>query len=328
MTPMNEVVLQIDDLVLRARVGRSSFQPVTQAVVSVRAGEVVGLVGESGSGKTLTALAALALLPDNVGVAGGTVAVAGQDLAGLDEVGLSALRGGTAAMVFQDSLSALNPTMTIGSQVAEAAMLHGGAGRAGAREQALDALDQVGFPQPRERFRAYPHELSGGQRQRVAIAMAIAGRPRLLVADEPTSALDVTIQAQILDLLTRLAHDLRLGVLLITHDLGVVATAADRLVVMYGGRTMESGDTAGLFARPLLPYTGALLRSAPSLLRPAEELRGMTGAPPDPRRPLPGCPYAPRCEHAQDDCSVAPPPLVPTGDDRQLACYHPLGHRG
>ena len=323
---VSEAVLEIVDLALTASVRRTTFEPVTQATVRVHAAEVVGLVGESGSGKTLTALASLALLPDNVRVGRGSVTVAGQDLAGLDDTGLAALRGGTAAIVFQDSLGSLNPTMTIGRQVTETVTLHGGVGRAAAEEQALEALDQVGLPQPRARFGAYPHQLSGGQRQRVAIAMAIAGRPRLLVADEPTSALDVTIQAQILELLSRLARDLRMGVLLITHDLGVVAAVADRVSVMYGGRTAEAGGTSALFTGPLHPYTEALARSAPTLSRKLDGQRGIPGLPPDPRHPQPGCPFAPRCSYATETCRAAPPPLELVAAGREVACYHPLTH--
>jgi len=319
-----QVVLEIADLALAATVRRSTFEPVAQADLTVRAGQVVGLVGESGSGKTLTALAALALLPSNVQVVRGSVTVAGHDLADLGETELAGLRGGTAAIVFQDSLGSLNPTMTIGQQVSEMVRLHGDVGRAGARDRALEALDQVGFPQPRARYGAYPHQLSGGQRQRAAIAMAIAGRPKLLVADEPTSALDVTIQAQILELLSRLARELGMGVLLITHDLGVVAAVADRVSVMYGGRTMEVGDTTAVFGAPDHPYTQALMGSAATLTRATGELRGIAGLPPDPRAPEPGCPFGPRCARATDICRMVPPALLPGWTGRLVACYHPV----
>ncbi len=321
---MAQVVLEIVDLALRATVRRTGFEPVAKADLSVCAGEVVGLVGESGSGKTLTALAALALLPQNVHLVRGSVTVAGHDLADLDEPALANLRGGTAAIVFQDSLGSLNPTMTIGQQVSEMVRLHADVRRPVARDRALESLGQVGFPQPRARYDSYPHQLSGGQRQRAAIAMAIAGRPRLLVADEPTSALDVTVQAQVLQLLSQLARDLGMGVLLITHDLGVVAAVADRVNVMYGGRTMEAGATTAVFDEPAHRYTDALVRSAPTLSRTGDAQGGIPGLPPDPRAPEPGCPFAPRCGHASDTCRDSPPPLEPSPEGRLVACYHPV----
>ena len=325
---MSDVVLEIDDLVLTASLRRTTFTPVTDARLRVGAGEVVGLVGESGSGKSLTALAALALLPDNVSQTSGTVRVVGLDVADLDQSGLSQMRGGEAAIVFQDSLSSLNPTMTIGRQVEETVRLHRGLSRSEARPIALEALEHVGFPQPVERYGSYPHELSGGLRQRVAIAMAIAARPKLLIADEPTTALDVTIQAQILQLLARLAKELDMGVLLITHDLGVIAAVTDRVVVMYAGRTVESCTTLEAFESPRHPYTAALVDSAPRINGPADAvLNGIPGSLPDPRNPEPGCPYAPRCQRVLDRCTKTAP-LLEEAAGRMLACYNPVGTDG
>ena len=322
---MPDLVLDVADLALAATVRRATFAPVTDAQVSVRAGEVVGLVGESGSGKSLTALTVLSLLPDQVSRTAGSVKVEDQEVAELDERGLARLRGAVAAIVFQDSLSSLNPTMTIGRQVEETVRVHRDCDRATARAAAIEALELVGFPQPHERYDSYPHQLSGGLRQRVAIAMAIALRPRLLIADEPTTALDVTIQAQILELLQRLARELDMGVLLITHDLGVIASVTDRVTVMYAGRTVESCTTLEAFASPQHPYTQALVLSAPTLTGPADVvLQGIPGVLPDPRRPEPGCPYAPRCTRALDRCVTEIPVLVRT-DERSVACFNPVG---
>lgn len=324
---MSEVstVLSIRGLTLEATIRRGTAMPVSDAHVTVRSGEIVGLVGESGSGKTLTALAALSLLPSNVHRSAGEIEVAGRDITRLDEHELADLRGSAAAMVFQDSLGSLNPTMTIGKQVAEAVRIHQKLGRSEADKLALSALDQVGFPQAKDRFDSYPHQLSGGLRQRVAIAMAIANRPALLIADEPTTALDVTVQAQILELLRSLVDELGMGVLLITHDLGVIATTADRVNVMYGGRTVEESSVLDTFTSAHHPYTEALVASAPTLSDDSDVvLQGIQGSPPDPRNPEPGCPFAPRCSYVTEICTTSPPPLIVDGG-RGLACYNPVG---
>ncbi|MGI9116606.1 MAG: ABC transporter ATP-binding protein [Gaiellales bacterium] len=320
-----DTVLAIEGLALEARIRRSIARPVADAHVHVRAGEIVGLVGESGSGKTLTALAALRLLPDNVTIAEGRVEVGGQDVRALDEAGLARVRGAVAGMVFQDPIGSLNPSLTIGRQVAEAVRIHGGVDRAAADARAIEALGLVGFPRARERFDAYPHQLSGGLRQRVMIAMAIANEPRLVIADEPTTALDVTVQAQILELLQGLVGELGVGVLLITHDLGVVASAADRVTVMYGGRTVEQCAVDEAFADMRHPYTEALVASAPTLSGSEETvLRGIPGAPPDPTHPEPGCPFAPRCTRVLPACAAEPPALAAIGEGRALACINPV----
>ena len=320
-----DTVLAIEGLALEARIRRTIARPVADAHVEVRAGEIVGLVGESGSGKTLTALSALRLLPDNIEIAAGRVEVGGQDVRALDEAGLAALRGSVAGMVFQDPIGSLNPSLTIGRQVAEVVRIHQHADRAAADARAVEALGLVGFPHARERFDAYPHQLSGGLRQRVMIAMAIANEPRLVIADEPTTALDVTVQAQILELLQSLVAELGIGVLLITHDLGVIANAADRVTVMYGGRTVEQCSTLEAFRDMRHPYTEALVASAPTLVGSEDTvLRGIPGAPPDPTRPEPGCPFAPRCLRALAGCVDAPPAFTTIGDGRALACINPV----
>ncbi|MEI6689537.1 MAG: ABC transporter ATP-binding protein [Thermoleophilia bacterium] len=320
-----DTVLAIEGLALDARIRRAIARPVAEAHVEVRAGEIVGLVGESGSGKTLTALSALRLLPDNIEIAAGRIEVGGQDVRALDDAGLAALRGSVAGMVFQDPIGSLNPSMTIGRQVAEGVRIHQGVDRAAAAARAVEALGLVGFPHARERFDAYPHQLSGGLRQRVMIAMAIANEPRLVIADEPTTALDVTVQAQILELLQSLVAELGIGVLLITHDLGVIANAADRVTVMYGGRTVEQCSTLHAFGDMRHPYTEALVASAPTLEgSEATVLRGIPGAPPDPTRPEPGCPFAPRCTRVTAECTVVPPAYEEIGEGRSLACIHPV----
>ncbi len=319
-------VLSIRGLALEASLRHGTASPVADANITVRAGEIVGLVGESGSGKTLTALATLSLLPPNIVRTTGRIEVVGRDINAMNEHELAGLRGTAASMVFQDSLSSLNPTMTIGKQVAEAVTIHQKLDRGKAERLAKDALGQVGFPAVKQRFDSYPHQLSGGLRQRVAIAMAIVNRPALLIADEPTTALDVTVQAQILELLRSLVDELAMGVLLITHDLGVIATTADRVNVMYGGRTVEDCSVTDAFDAMRHPYTQALVASAPTLSDSAEVvLRGIAGSPPDPTKPEPGCPFAPRCSQPIDICVTAPPPIV-INEDRSLACYNPVGH--
>jgi oligopeptide/dipeptide ABC transporter ATP-binding protein len=242
----------------------------------------------------------------------------------LNESELSSVRGGVVGMVFQDSLASLNPTKTVGQQVAEAVRLHDSVTRAQAEAKAVEVLGDVGLPQPRERFRSYPHQLSGGMRQRVAIAMAIACEPQLVIADEPTTALDVTVQAQILTLLRSLVDDRRMALLLITHDLGVVANVADRATVMYGGRTVEDCSVIDAFEAMRHPYTQALVASAPRLSGVDSVSDGIPGAPPNPAQPEPGCPFEPRCSFAQADCVVTPPPFITVDNGHQLACFHPL----
>jgi len=322
--PRSDVVLSIEGLSISADVRGETVWPVTDVHVSVRAGEVVGLVGESGSGKSLTALSVPRLLPENVRITDGLIRVAGKDMSLLTDSELSRVRGGVVGMVFQDSLASLNPTKTIGQQVAEVVRLHDAVSRTQAEAKAVDVLADVGLPQPRERFRSYPHQLSGGMRQRVAIAMAIACEPQLVIADEPTTALDVTVQAQILALLRRLVDDRGMGVLLITHDLGVVANVADRTTVMYGGRTVEDCTVIDAFEAMRHPYTEALVASAPRLSGLDSAGDGIPGAPPNPAHPEPGCPFEPRCSHAQSDCVVAPPPYITADNGQRFACFHPL----
>lgn len=290
--------------------------------LDIRQGEAVGLVGESGCGKSATALALLGLLPRPVGrVIGGRAIFDGMDLMALPEVSMRDIRGQRIAIVFQDPLSSLNPVMPIGRQIAEQLQHHRAVSRQAARKRTIELLSLVGIPEAERRMDEYPHRLSGGMRQRVMIAMALSCEPDLLIADEPTTALDVTIQAQVLELLDRLRSDLGMALLLITHDLGVVAGIADMLAVMYAGRIVESGPTATVLAAPRHPYTRALLASVPRLDHPrGERLRPIEGAPPDLGMPLDGCPFRPRCTHAIPRC-LEEPELQPTNELHAAACW-------
>ena len=282
-------------------------------------GEFLGIVGESGSGKSVTARALMGLIQPPGRIASGSIRFDGEELVGRPDVELERLRGKRLAMIFQEPMSSLNPVFAVGEQIAEAVRRHDRLSRRAAWDRAIEMLDKVGIPGPAERAAAYPHQLSGGMRQRVMIAMALACNPEMLIADEPTTALDVTIQAQILDLLSQLRSELGLTVLLITHDLGVVAEQADRVIVMYAGRVVEESPTAPLFARPLHPYTSGLLDSIPDLDNTVDELAAIEGVVPSPFALPDGCRFAPRCRFAEDACSLAEPPLRPVGA-RLTAC--------
>ncbi|HEX2252491.1 MAG TPA: ABC transporter ATP-binding protein [Thermoanaerobaculia bacterium] len=289
--------------------GRRTVPVVREASFAIAAGEAVGLVGESGSGKSITALALLGLVPPPGRVTGGRVLLGGEDLLTMPERALRRVRGGRIAMVFQEPMTALNPVLTIGFQIAEAVRAHRPASRREARAEAVRLLELVAVGDAARRLDDYPHQLSGGQRQRVMIAMALACRPDLLIADEPTTALDVTVQAQILDLLARLRDELGLAVLLITHDLAVVAQSCERVLVMYAGRVVEQGAAVDLFPRPAHPYTRALLAAVPRLGRrvPRGELPAIPGQVPDPARLPAGCTFHPRCPAVMDVCPLHEP---------------------
>ena len=286
----------------------------------MRSGEVLGVVGESGSGKSMTALAVLGLLP-NRSVVSGSVRLKGEELLGRSPRDLRRLRGNRIAMVFQDPMTALNPTYTIGWQVAEAVRLHQRVGRRAAKDRAVDLLRQVSVPGPLDVARAYPHELSGGMRQRVTIAMAIANQPDVIVADEPTTALDVTVQAQLLELLATLRAETGAAIMLITHDLGVVAGVADRVQVMYAGRIVESGPVGDVFGVPQMPYTAGLLASIPGTRAASRRLPSIPGAPPSMTLVSPACMFAPRCPLAGPECQ-AQPALQEVLPGQWAACHH------
>ena len=311
------------------RTPTGTVRPVDGVSLRVGQGETLALVGESGSGKSVTALSVMRLLPRRSGsVTGGSIRLAGvaDDLAAMDERGLRALRGDAMGMIFQEPMSSLNPLMTVGAQVAEPLRLHRGMGAAEAMRAACAAMASLGLPDPECQARRYPHELSGGMRQRVMIALAIVCRPRLLIADEPTTALDVTIQAQIVALLRRLQAELGMGMLFITHNLGLVAGLAHRMAVMYAGRVVEEGPVADVFARPRHPYTRALIDCMPRLgaahgLRAAaQDLPAIAGNVPGLRALPQGCAFAPRCTLAEEACRAALPPMEAVAPDHAVRC--------
>ncbi len=287
--------------------------------LSVAKGEAVCLVGESGSGKSVTWLAALGLLPGKAKVTG-SVKLEGREILGAPARELDHIRGGRVAMIFQDPASALNPVLSIRRQLGEALALHRGLSGAALGAEAKRLLDIVGIPDAERRLSAYPHEFSGGQNQRIMIAMALAGEPDLLIADEPTTALDVTIQAQILDLILGIRRETGMALVLISHDLGVVAECCERVAVMYAGRVVEEAPAAALFEEPRHPYSRGLIGALPLLDGPRRKLIAIPGNVPDPRALPKGCAFAPRCLHAGPACNVAPPPLVANGTARRVAC--------
>jgi oligopeptide/dipeptide ABC transporter ATP-binding protein len=275
-------------------------------------GDVLGIVGESGSGKSMTALAIMGLLPEGGRIAAGRIAFEGADITHLPERDLQRLRGARMAMIFQEPMASLNPVLTIGEQIAEVLRHHRGLARRAAHNEAIALLKLVEIAAAERRVDEYPHQLSGGMRQRAMIAIALACRPRLLIADEPTTALDATVQAGILDLLRGLRQELGMAVLLITHDLGVVSEICERVVVMYAGRIAETGHATALFERPAHPYTRALLAAIPRLEGPIGDLPAIPGIVPSPIDFPTGCRFAPRCAYAEPACEAAPPPLRPT----------------
>ncbi|TDE10946.1 ABC transporter ATP-binding protein [Jiangella asiatica] len=320
MNAAHDTVLQVRGLRVEFPGSAGTVQAVRGIDLDVRAGERLAIVGESGSGKTVTARTMLRLLPPTATMTG-QVLFRGQDVLSMDDDALRRYRGGDAAMVFQDSLAALNPVMRIGEQVAEAMRVHG-VPKEAARRRAVDMLELVGVPDPHRRVDEYPHQFSGGMRQRVVIAMALVNDPDVLICDEPTTALDVTVQAQILDVFARLNEQLGTAVVLITHNLGVVASLCERTVVMYGGRLAEVGSTEQLLTGPSHPYTAQLLKAVPRLgVDSALRMHAIPGQPPDPQHPLPGCPFTPRCPLAEDRCSEGAPPLTGRGDDHVAACW-------
>ncbi|MEV0327503.1 ABC transporter ATP-binding protein [Micromonospora echinospora] len=319
-------LLDVDDLTVTfSRRGQRTVHAVDGVSFSVDAGEVVGLVGESGCGKSVTSLAIMGLLPKHRGTRiGGKAVFDGTDLLQLDDRSRRDIRGRDVAMIFQDPLSSLNPVIPIGLQVTEVLARHRGMKGDAATKEAADLLDRVGIPDPRRRLKEYPHQLSGGMRQRALIAMAVACKPRLLIADEPTTALDVTIQAQILELLKELVRDSGTALVMITHDLGVVAGMCDTINVLYGGRVVETARRRPLFAQPRHPYTVGLLGSVPRL--DAGRGERLTPIPGSVRDLLPwaeGCAFAPRCARRVDACVGEPPELVLTHDGRSYRCVNP-----
>lgn len=317
-------LLSIRNLSIEIRRGDRMVRPVSQANLRLRSGETLGVVGESGSGKSMTGLALMGMLPTGGVVSAGSIIMDGRELVGLAQAEYRQIRGNDIAMIFQDSMSALNPTRRIGDQVSEPVQLHCGGSKRAARSRAEEVLALVGIPRPSERMNDYPHQLSGGMRQRVMIAMALACEPRIVIADEPTTALDATIQAQILDLLSALKSQLGMAMILVSHDIGVIAGHADRVAVMYAGRVAETGPTPTIFGDMRHRYTQSLLASIPTITHDKQdELYSIPGSPPDMALPLLGCSFAPRCASATDRCHEDDPVLTVEPAGHTYACWHP-----
>ena len=318
---MSDAIIQIRNLTVSFPSEAGTVQAVRDLSLDIRAGEVLGLVGESGSGKSVTSLSMIGLLPPTARVTG-EILYGGKNLLQLSDEDMSAFRGSDIAMVFQDPLSALNPVRTIGHQIAEAILIHNKVSEESAQKRAIELLEIVGIPRPNERVNSYPHEFSGGMRQRVMIALAIANEPKVLLADEPTTALDVTVQAQILEVLERARDITGAAIVLVTHDLGVVAGLADRIAIMYAGKIVEVGDVNGVYANPAMPYTIGLLRSIPRIdAESGTRLASIAGAPPSPVDLPQGCAFSPRCPAAIDSCNESIPELIDRGQGRLTACH-------
>ncbi|EGK07779.1 ABC transporter ATP-binding protein [Kroppenstedtia eburnea] len=323
-------LLEVRDLHVSFKTYNGEVQAVRGVSFDVKKGETVAIVGESGCGKSVTSQSIMRLIPQPPGwIKSGEILFDGQDLTKLSEKQMEAIRGKEIAMIFQDPMTSLNPTMTVGKQIMEGLIKHQNLGKAQAKERALEMLRLVGIPSPESRIDQYPHQFSGGMRQRAMIAIALACAPKLLIADEPTTALDVTIQAQILGLMNDLKEKLETSTILITHDLGVVAETADRVVVMYAGKVIETGTVDEIFYRPRHPYTWGLMGSMPRLdLSREKELTPILGTPPDLLSPPKGCPFASRCKHAMKICKQQMPETttVQEGGSHQVACWleHPM----
>jgi len=313
-------LLEVRDLETVFALNGRHVHAVNHVSFAIDAGRVLGLVGESGCGKSMTALSLMRLVPSPGRVAGGRVLLDGRDLMAVSESEMRAVRGAGLAMIFQEPMTALNPVFTVGSQIAEALRLHRRMSRGQAWKRATELLDEVGIPEPARRAHDYPHQLSGGMRQRVMIAIAISCEPRVLIADEPTTALDVTIQAEILELLRALRERHGMALLLITHDLGVVAEQADEVAIMYAGRIVEQAPVTDLFDRPLHPYTQALLRSMPGVAGRRERLEAVPGTVPDLLHLPSGCAFRDRCPLAVEECAARVPPLEEKVPQHRAAC--------
>ena len=322
-TPVDGMLLEVDQLQVEFRTRDGVAKAINGVSFEVHEGETLAILGESGSGKSVTAQAIMGILDSPPGfITGGEVRYCGQDILKLSEDERRRVRGPEISMVFQDALSALNPVFSVGWQIAEMFRKHRGMNKSDAQAQAIRLMQRVQIPGAAQRVKAYPHQFSGGMRQRIMIAMAIALDPAVLIADEPTTALDVTVQAQIMQLLADLQAERKMGLILITHDLGVVADVADRIAVMYAGRIVEQADAFELYAQPAHPYTKGLLDSIPRLDQKGETLSAIGGLPPNLMHIPPGCPFNPRCHYAQDICRVDPPPPLREVARHRLAACH------
>jgi peptide/nickel transport system ATP-binding protein len=315
-------LLEVRDLSVSFKTEDGLVQAVDNLSLTVTAGEVLGIVGESGSGKTVSMMAVMRLIRDPNAIVDGQVLYRGRDLMPLPKNEIRSVRGREIAMIFQDPMTALTPVYTVGWQIAEQIRAHERVSRSVARARTIDLLEEVGIPNPARRVDEYPHQFSGGMRQRVMIAMALSCNPPLLIADEPTTALDVTIQAQILELMKRLQRDHGSAIVLITHDMGVIAELAERVCVMYAGRVVEEAPKRNLFSNPQHPYTWGLLGSIPRLDRPRQRrLVAIPGAPPSPLQPVEGCRFEPRCPHRFDRCTTHPELVERVGPGHRDACH-------
>lgn len=314
-------LLDVQGLTTAFMTGRGEITAIEEVSFSLKEGEILGIVGESGSGKSVTALTIMGLLPTPPArIAAGKVFFQGKELTKLSSREMQRIRGPGIAMIFQEPMTSLNPVFSIGDQIMETIKAHENLPAATLRKRAIDMLDKVGIPSAARRLDDYPHQMSGGQRQRVMIAIALACNPKLLIADEPTTALDVTIQAQILDLLMDLRDEFRMAIMIITHNMGVIAETADRVLVMYAGRVIEEAPVARVFDHPIHPYTRGLLECVPSITEDRARLIAIPGTLPDPARRPPGCRYSVRCRYAQPSCSDALPPLILEEADHWAAC--------
>ena len=313
-------LVEIDDLHVRFVSRDETVRAVNGVTLQLMPGEVLCLIGESGSGKSVTLRALMGLLPAKRTVMEGSVRVAGHDIMALDERALGRIRGSIVSMIFQEPMTALDPVYTIGSQIAETVMRHQNCSRQAAMSRALDLLQLVRVPSPERRLRSYPHELSGGLRQRAVIAIALAGQPSLLLADEPTTALDATVQIQVLILLRKLQRDLGMGLIFVTHDLGVAAQIADKIAVMYAGRIVEYGNARDILLTPRHPYTSGLLASTIIGQARGSDIEAIPGSPPDLRFLPKGCAFAPRCKFALTECEAGPPTAISFADDHMSRC--------
>ncbi len=315
-------ILEVENLRTVFKSRGQEVHAVRGVSLTVEEGEILGLVGESGSGKSVTMKAVLGILPENAEVQSDSLKLNGAELSGLKEEEYRKLRGKDMTMIFQDPMTALNPLVKIGKQLEEVILRHSSCSKSEAREKGVEMLRKVGIPMPEQRMKQYPHEFSGGMRQRVLIAMALACEPNLLIADEPTTALDVTIQAQILDLLKELKEEYHTSIVLITHDMGVVATVCSKVAIMYGGLIMECGTSEEVFYHPKHPYTKALLKAIPSLdLKEGERLQSIAGLPPSLNNPPVGCPFAARCGYAEDRCRKELPEYQEFSENHRAMCF-------
>ncbi|ARP72151.1 ABC transporter ATP-binding protein [Streptomyces pluripotens] len=316
------MLLEVRDLRVEFRTRDGIARAVNGVSYHVEAGETLAVLGESGSGKSVTAQAVMGILDMPPGrITDGQILFQGQDLLELKEEERRRIRGAGMAMIFQDALSALNPVLSVGDQLGEMFVVHRGMSKKDARARAVELMDRVRIPGAAQRVRDYPHQFSGGMRQRIMIAMALALEPALIIADEPTTALDVTVQAQVMDLLAELQREYHMGLVLITHDLGVVADVADRIVVMYAGKIVESAPVHDIYKAPAHPYTRGLLDSIPRLDQKGQELYAIKGLPPNLMNIPPGCSFNPRCPMVQDVCHTDPPPLYEVSEERGSACH-------